>query len=186
MRDFQITPMGILIVILCVGLLFVLITPAILISREESRGITCQSHQTQLVLQLREQHLLSSLADPSIWPATLAESWGQAMTDEHCPSDNRQPRPQASYGINALVSQFGEGDAYKITFLDFDSLVVALTDGNIDQLWRTSVAPRHFDLVNVAFYDTHVEARNPMNVAPSDKDIRSVLWIPQTVTSLTQ
>ena len=186
MRDFQITPMGILIVILCVGLLFVLITPAILISREESRGITCQSHQTQLVLQLREQHLIESLVDPSIWPATLAESWGQAMTDEHCPSDNRQPRSQASYGINALVSQFGEGDAYKIIFLDFDSLVVALTDGTIDEAWGASVAPRHFDLVNVAFYDTHVEARNPMNVSPGDGDVRSELWIPQTATNSTQ
>ena len=186
MRDFQITPMGILIVILCVGLLFVLITPAILISREESRGITCQSHQTELVLHLREQHLLESLVDPSIWPATLAESWGEARTDEHCPSDNRQPRPQASYGINALVSQFGEGDAYKITFLDFDSLVMALTDVNIDEAWGASVAPRHFKLVNIAFYDTHVEARNPMDVAPNDGDVRSVLWIPETATNSTQ
>ena len=84
------------------------------------------------------------------------------------------------------MSQFGEGDAYKITFLDFDSLVVALTDGNIDEAWGASVAPRHFDLVNVAFYDTHVEARNPMNVSPGNGDVRSELWIPQTATNSTQ
>ena len=182
MRDFRITPIEVFIVILCVGFIFILALPAVLMSREESRSLTCQSHQVELVLELREQQDLGPIADPLNWPAILAHHLPNAMTVEHCTSDEREPPAVASYGINPQVAQFLDGDVSKITFLDYDALTVSLTGENVVERWSTSVAPRHFDFVNVAFYDSHIETKAPANIAPGDTENRFNLWLPETGT----
>ena len=63
MSDFRITPVEVLVVLICLGLISVLVLPALLISREESRSITCQSHQAQLVLEIRKPNDPAAEAD---------------------------------------------------------------------------------------------------------------------------
>ena len=180
MRDFRITPIEVVIVILCVGFIFILMLPAVLMSREESRSLTCQSHQVELVLELREQQDLGPLADPLNWPEILAHHLPNAMTVEHCPSDEREPPAVASYGINPQVARFTDEDVSKITFLDYNALAVSLIGENVVERWSTSVAPRHFDFVNVAFYDSHIETKAPTDIAPENSEDWFTLWLPET------
>ena len=178
MSGFRITPIEVLVVLICIGLVSVLVLPALLLSREESRSLTCQSHQVKLVLGLRERLDSAALADPSQWPKALSKSFTDPSIIEHCPSDTRRPPAAASYGINPLVAQFVDQDAAKITFLDYNALVVFLTGDNLVKQWRASVAPRHFEFVNVAFYDSHIESKEPTDIVPGDSESWSTLWLP--------
>jgi nitrogen regulatory protein P-II 1 len=101
--DFRITPVEVLVVLLCLALIAVLILPALLISREESRSVTCQSHQVQLVLAIRDPSNPLSIVDPMQWPQLLAARLSDGSIIEHCPSDDRQPPAVASYGINPIL-----------------------------------------------------------------------------------
>ncbi|MEK6269319.1 MAG: type II secretion system GspH family protein [Planctomycetales bacterium] len=178
MSGFRITPIEVLVILICIGLVSVLVLPALLLSREESRSLTCQSHQVKLVLGLRERLDSAALADPSQWPKALSKSFTDPSIIEHCPSDTRRPPAAASYGINPLVAQFGDQDAAKITFLDYNALVVSLTGDNLVKQWGASVAPRHFEFVNVAFYDSHIESKEPTDIVPGDSESWSTLWLP--------
>ena len=126
MSDFRITPVEVVVVLVCLGLISVLVLPALLISREESRSITCQSHQVKLVLEIRDPTDPLVIADPKNWPQSLDSRLNRSSPIEHCPSDDRQPPATASYGINSRIAEFIEGDGSKISFLDFDTTVVNL------------------------------------------------------------
>ncbi len=179
MSGFRITPVEFLVVLICFGLITVLVLPAVLMSREEARSLTCQSHQTKLVLGLRESSDPVSIADPSKWPKLLAKRFSKPSIVEHCPSDTRQPPANASYGINPLVAQFVDGDAMKVTFLDYNLPVVGLTGDDVNKQWKEFVAPRHFNFVNIAFYDSHIESKEPMIIDPGNSDSLARFWEPE-------
>ena len=178
MSDFRITPVEVLVVLVCLGLISVLVLPAILISREESRSVTCQSHQVQIVLSIRESNDSVSIVDPPQWPQLLASLFSEGSVIEHCPSDNRQPPAVASYAINPQIVDFKENEANRISFLDFNALVVDLSKKERLTHWNQSVAPRHFDLVNVVFYDSHIEMKEAAEISPNDRNRLESLWLP--------
>ena len=180
MSDFRITPVEVLVVLVCLGLISVLVFPALLISREESRSITCQSHQVQLVLEIRKPNDPLLIADPKNWPQSLASRLNESSLIEHCPSDDRQPPAIASYGINPRIAEFIDEDGSKISFLDFDATVVDLNLAEQQRVtrWSQSVAPRHFDFVNVVFYDSHIETKEALEIAPESKKQLNTLWLP--------
>ncbi|MBC21242.1 MAG: hypothetical protein CMJ74_13415 [Planctomycetaceae bacterium] len=181
MSDFRITPIEILVVLICLGLISVLILPALLISREESRSVTCQSHQVKLVLAIREPNDPLSVLDLTNWPQLLASRLSDGAIIEHCPSDDRQPPAAASYGINPQIVAFNDEDASRISFLDFDDMVVNLMEQQLIGHWNQSVAPRHFDLVNVVFYDSHVEMKEVAEISPGTTNRLSRLWLSGSV-----
>ena len=178
MSDFRITPVEVLVVLVCLGLISVLVLPAMLISREESRSLTCQSHQVQLVLAIRESNDPLSIVDPTQWPELLAPLFNEGSIIEHCPSDDRQPPAIASYGINPRIIDFKDVEESKISFLDFDALVVDLSEKQRLTQWNRSVAPRHFDFVNVVFYDSHIEMKDAAEISPNGTDRLKRLWLP--------
>jgi len=180
---FRITPIEVLVVLICLGLVSILVLPALLMSREESRSLTCQSHQAKLVLGLRDPSDPVAITDPSKWPQILALRFTDPSIVEHCPSDARRPPATASYGINPTVTRFADEDASKITFIDFNALVVVLTEDNLLTQWKRSVAPRHFDFVNVVFYDSHIESKEPVAIAPNQPDSLKNFWLPKTGTN---
>lgn len=182
MSDFRITPVEVLVVLICLGLISVLVLPALLISREESRSITCQSHQAQLVLEIRKPNDPLLIVNPRNWPQFLASRLNERSHIEHCPSDDRQPPAIASYAINPRISEFVNEDGSKISFLDFDATVVDLdldlTEQQRVTRWNQSVAPRHFDFVNVVFYDSHIETREASKILPESTSQLNTLWLP--------
>ena len=87
MSDFRITPVEVLVVLFCLGLISVLVLPALLISREESRSITCQSLQVQLVLEIRQPNNPLLITDPKNWPEPTGDrERAGAVIDFHCSS----------------------------------------------------------------------------------------------------
>ena len=179
MSDFRITPVEVLVVLFCLGLISVLVLPALLISREESRSITCQSHQVQLVLEIRQPNNPLLITDPKNWPESLASRLNNGSLIEHCPSDDRQPPAITSYGINPRIAEFMDADGGRVSFLDFDATVVNLTEQRRVTQWNQSVAPRHFDFVNVVFYDSHIETKEASAIAPENTNHINTLWLPQ-------
>ena len=180
MSDFRITPIEVLVVLICLGLISVLVLPTLLISRAESRSITCQSHQVQLVLEIRKPNDPLLIVNPKNWPQSLVLRLKERSHIKHCPSDDRQPPAIASYGINPHISEFIDEDGSKISFLDFDATVVDLnlTEQQRVTRWNQSVAPRHFDFVNVVFYDSHIETREASKIAPESRSQLNTLWLP--------
>jgi len=175
---FRITPIEVLVVVLCLFLVAVLVVPAILMSREESRSLTCQSHQVDLVLALRAQIDQEAIDNPIHWPEQLAKHLKEPSIIEHCPSDERWPPTVSSYGINGLVAQFSERNSETIIFIDYNALVVLLNGGDVVSQWKEMVAPRHFEFVNAAFYDSHIELKDPASIAPGEAN-GAHFWMPQ-------
>ncbi len=166
------------VVALCIVGAAVLLVPYILNSRGKARSATCQYHEMKLILATRELKEQSGSIEPSTWPQQLAGELTDPQIIYHCPSDERQPRHEASYGINNRVDQLSSGDGEKGVFLDYNALVAAVVGDGASGNWRRHIAPRHFEFVNVAFYDGRVELRDPLMMDPGDCEHVFRFWLP--------
>jgi len=137
------------VVALCIVGAAVLLVPYILNSRGKARSATCQYHEMKLILATRELKEQSGSIEPSTWPQQLAGELTDPQIIYHCPSDERQPRHEASYGINNRVDQLSSGDGEKGVFRDYNALVAAVVRDGASGNWRRHIAPRHFEFVNV-------------------------------------
>jgi prepilin-type N-terminal cleavage/methylation domain-containing protein/prepilin-type processing-associated H-X9-DG protein len=86
----------------------------------------------------------------------------------------------ASFGINNLAQKMGIGDSNKILFVEYSSIVADVAGPNAQGRpnWVLHSLPRHRQVVNVLFFDNHVESRRPGEIDPSISSIETDLWLP--------
>ncbi|MBA4065902.1 MAG: hypothetical protein C0501_19720 [Isosphaera sp.] len=86
----------------------------------------------------------------------------------------------ASYGINSQAHKVRFNNGNKVLILEYQNTianVVPPTAGGLAR-WSADVAPRHFDLLHVLFFDGRVELRTKESVDPNVVQIAEDLWIP--------
>ena len=179
------------VVVLCLGLAAIFLVPVLLNSRGEARSATCQYHEMGLImatLELADPTLpMKTLPiEPSEWPQQLAGELTDPQIVYHCPSDERQPRHEASYGMNNRADQLVNGDEEKGVFLDYDALVAVVVGEGATANWQRYIAPRHFEFVNVAFHDGRVQLRDPAILDPAKCEQRIQFWLPLLCSQLPQ
>lgn len=94
----------------------------------------------------------------------------------YCPSVAR--RGDVSYGVNPCVTKL-HGDGGKIVLLDAHEQL-AFYEGENSDKWLSRAAPRHTaEVMNVLYYDGHVEQHVPPKVNPyASVEILDQLWRP--------
>ncbi len=177
------------VVALCIGGAALLLVPFLLNSRGKARSATCQYHEMGLIvatLELADPALpIQTLPiEPSQWPQQLAGELTDPQIVYHCPSDERQPRHEASYGMNNRADRLSGGDGEKGVFLDYDALKAVVVGDGASGNWQKYIAPRHFEFVNVAFHDGRVELRDPLLIDPADCEHVFRFWLPALDRSL--
>jgi hypothetical protein len=177
------------VVVLCLGLAAIFLVPVILNSRGEARSATCQYHEMGLImatLELVDSTLPTQTLpiEPSQWPQQLAGKLTDPQIVYHCPSDERQPRHEASYGMNNRADQLSGEDGEKGVFLDYDALVAVVVGEGATANWQRYIAPRHFEFVNVAFHDGRVELRDPAVLDPAKCEQRIQFWLPSLCSQI--
>ena len=172
------------VVVLCMGGVAILLVPFLLNSRGKARSATCQYHEIKLIMATLEFNGQAGSIEPSKWPQQLAGELTDSQIVYHCPSDERQPRHEVSYGINNRVDQLSSGDGEKGVFLDYDALKAVVIGDAASGNWQTFIAPRHFEFVNVAFHDGRVELRDPLMMDPADCEHVFRFWLPAADRSL--
>lgn len=166
------------VIVLCIGLLAILALPTILMSRGESRSATCQYHQIALILATRQLVEQTANPDPAKWPQQLAGVLADPQIVYHCPSDERQPPREASYGINNRAYQMSDTDPEKGIFLDYNAILAEVVGTGAAANWQSFIAPRHFEFVNLAFHDSRVELRDPAAIDPAQCTNVLQVWLP--------
>ncbi|MBA4062525.1 MAG: hypothetical protein C0501_02240 [Isosphaera sp.] len=88
----------------------------------------------------------------------------------------------SDYALNAQTRLLGKGggDSNRVLALDYNKTVADVVGGGAPDLagWPNLVAPRHFPMANVLFYDGRVEARTPESIDPRVTSIHNDLWRP--------
>jgi prepilin-type N-terminal cleavage/methylation domain-containing protein/prepilin-type processing-associated H-X9-DG protein len=95
----------------------------------------------------------------------------------YIPGDNTA----CHYGINGRAHKFKE-DATKILLLEYRNTIAnvvppAPTNSDL-AAFQSNVAPRHLNLLNVLFYDGHVETRTVAEIDPRIADPLRLNWVP--------
>jgi len=172
------------VVVLCMGGVAILLVPFLLNSRGKARSATCQYHEIKLIMATLEFNGQAGSIEPSKWPQQLAGELTDSQIVYHCPSDERQPRHEASYGMNNRADRLGNGDEEKGVFLDYDALVAVVVGEGATANWQRYIAPRHFEFVNVAFHDGRVELRDPAVLDPAKCEQRIQFWLPSSCSQI--
>ena len=86
----------------------------------------------------------------------------------------------ASYAINGQAHRLGVDDCNKILALDYDVTIAHLVAPNQTGLptWAKDVAPRHNKMVDILFWDGHVETRAVVDIDPNVAALADQYWIP--------
>jgi prepilin-type processing-associated H-X9-DG protein len=87
----------------------------------------------------------------------------------------------SSYGINGLVKQMGHADSQKILAVEYHKTVADVVGANATDSWIRMAAPRHRNMLNVLFYDGHVETRTLDEIDPRVTQIQNTYWKPTAV-----
>jgi len=86
----------------------------------------------------------------------------------------------ASYGVNNLANQFGDGDSGKILFVEYASALASVTGpGATDTVnWPSRAEFRHKNAMNLLYHDGHVESHRTDTIDPRITSIHDDLWMP--------
>ena len=159
-----------LIVIAVIIILIALLLPAVGMARAKARQSQCKSNLTQL----HKAWLIASAKLPpplaaAQWPQKLPPYLEQETKVMRCP-DDLATGSAASYGMNNRAFRMADRDSGRIVLLDYsnsaEAKVVGQTLAQLNTSWPANRAPRHFQEQNVAFFDGHVEAKDPDKIDP--------------------
>lgn len=86
-----------------------------------------------------------------------------------------------SYGINSRAHRF-KYDANKLLLVEYKNTIANVvppspTNSELS-LYMTNAAPRHVGLMNVLFFDGHVEQRTVQEVDPNNATLVQQYWVP--------
>jgi hypothetical protein len=87
---------------------------------------------------------------------------------------------KSSYGLNCMARAFipGSGDGNKILVVEYERTAANVAGPDARDSWSLLAAPRHFNLLNVLFEDSHIETRSADDVDPRISTIHDELWWP--------
>lgn len=86
--------------------------------------------------------------------------------------------PRCSYGINGHVQKMSPDDARKILIVEYKKVSADVVGANAQDFWPDMVAGRHRGLLNVLYYDGHVETHATAEVDPRVSKIHNERWKP--------
>lgn len=158
-----------LVVIAVIVILIALLLPAVGAARSRVRQTQCASN----LAQIHKAWTMASAKLPqpvpaTQWPQKLASFVEQQTKVFLCP-DDMGAGSTASYGLNSRAFRMSDRDNGRIALIDFKALetkVVGQTLAQLDADWPALSAARHFQELNVAFSDGHVEAKPPESIDP--------------------
>ncbi|MCE9553485.1 MAG: DUF1559 domain-containing protein [Planctomycetes bacterium] len=168
-RRFAFSLVELLVVIAVIVILVALLLPAVGMARAKARQAKCSSNLSQIYKAWTQAN--SKLPQP-----VQAASWSQKITPYVeqevkvfiCP-DNTDSTASSSYGMNNRAWKMADQDNARVVLLDYkvqETKVVGQTIGQLNTSWPAEVAGRHFQQVNIAFGDSHVEAKSPEAIDP--------------------
>jgi prepilin-type processing-associated H-X9-DG protein len=169
------TMIEVLITLGIIIVLMIILLPAINAVREESRLVKCQSNQQQIynvfISKLNSSH---TRLRPENLRHHFEKELGETLEVYQCPNAavySQRPTLSVSsivttlnsFGFNPRMSRLtGEHDAQKIFSLDYRVVTANVIGPKAPaEEFVQFVAPRHFGMCNVLFFDGHVETRDP-------------------------
>lgn len=91
------------------------------------------------------------------------------------------PAPESvrcSYAINGRIQNFTVDDALKVLAVEYKKITADVVQPNARDNWTDMAAVRHRDVLNVLFYDGHVETRAMTELDPRIPRIHDAIWKP--------
>ena len=156
-------------------ILMIILLPAINAVREESRLVKCQSNQRQIYnVFIAKPNSLKTQLRPENLRHHFEKELGETPEVYNCPNAAVYSQQSIlsvssivttlnSFGFNSRMSRLmGEHDTQKIFSLDYRVVAVNVIGPEAPaKEFVQFVAPRHFGMCNVLFFDGHVETRDP-------------------------
>ncbi|MGD0896433.1 MAG: PA14 domain-containing protein [Thermoguttaceae bacterium] len=170
------TLVELLVVIVIIGILVGLALPAIQSSRATARTVQCAGNLHQIGVAV-QHYIQKRLKSPD--PSTVLHSFDQYIEGQQsvyvCPSfaklaigstgSTTTVTPNTSYGVNMCLQSMMANDSQKIIVTDATTELLEYEGSNF-QSWATSIAPRHSGMLNVLYFDGHIERQSPATINP--------------------
>lgn len=174
-----------LLVLAVVVLLLALLLPAVQGLREVARMYSCANNQHQLGVALH--NFVSRFERPPRWDRMLKgmDEFVEGRSGVYsCPTaqvDKSSTSSAQSYGVNMCLERFMK-DSGRVVMVDAHEEQLRWSGLDRDR-WGVSVAPRHFGMMNVLFYDGSVQRMVASELDPYDPlvgdEVRDRLWRPE-------
>lgn len=182
MRRPAFTLVELLIVVAVIIILLALLLPGIGMARASARQKKCSSNQVQIYsswAKANSRDPRQPVRGPQ-WMTRVGAYMEGAREVLFCP-DDANPSQGSSFGFNNRAWKFGAQDSGRIVLLDYkqtEANIVGRTVNQIDDEWGAYQAPRHFQQVNVAFFDGHTGSYAPEKINPRYCDYYIRYWRP--------
>ncbi len=93
-------------------------------------------------------------------------------------TEEKQAEGRVDYGMNNLANKMGDGDTHRILMLEYRKRLADLAGVNSADIWDDQYAPRHFNSMNVLYYDGHVDAVRVGEIDPNRQKVQNEQWMP--------
>ncbi len=93
------------------------------------------------------------------------------------PAEVIAPAGRTSYGMNARGNLMST-DSARVYLVEYHRLMADVVGLSPYDYWPDEVAPRHVGVLNVCFFDGHIEKRTPDAIDPRVVEIHETLWRP--------
>jgi len=174
---FRFTLVELLVALGVIVLLILLAMVAIATTRARARSSQCQSNLKQICLAVRSAQVnLEGRLRASELPAQLQSFLADEPGVWHCPSN--ELTQGVSYGFNQRLGRLHVDDGSKIVGLDYGKRVADVVGLPVKDAWPADVRPRHFDAVNVVFFDSHTQNLAAEVIDPRQCENQLRYWTP--------
>lgn len=115
------------------------------------------------------------------WSYDLVDANFNVIISNFKHGDSSKAAAASNYGINAAVPRFVGGDSAKLLLVEYHKSVADVVGPNAGDKsnWPTLCAPRHFNRMNVLYYDGHTGTVSPDDIDPRVSDLHDTYWLPK-------